>query len=283
MTEQDPHTRAETVLTDLGEAVHQAVDAAPAAARREMRRWWPRVLAANVVLTVSLLVGALALADMVTEQGNDITALQAAAEQAKPTGDAANAKLEQRGQPPVPIPEPGTGADIEVIVNTATARVLASIPDPRPSAADLGEAVARYLADNPPGPTPGQISAALAGYLVTNPPPSGAAGAPCDPIARPECRGPQGDPGPPGEAGRPPTAEEIQAAVGDYIRTNPDVLCPLGGSFAAVRVALATGGSADTWTCVVTEYPPPAITTTTAPPSTTTITSGLLPVPLGRR
>ncbi|HEY1178872.1 MAG TPA: hypothetical protein VGF17_22185, partial [Phytomonospora sp.] len=69
-----------------------------------------------------------------------------------------------------------------------------------------------------------------------------------------------------------PTQQEIQAAFASYIRDNPDALCPRGGNFAQLRVQLAGGGTADTWTCVVQVQQP---TTTTAPTSTPLL-------PLGR-
>jgi hypothetical protein len=285
VTNPDPRVQADTALGQLGAAVHEAVDAAPRAARSEarseVRRWLPLLVLINLLATVALVLVAV-------DQSGAISELEAAAVQAKPAGDRANEELQARGQQPVPIPEPGTGADLDVIIQTATARVLASLPDTRPTDGQVGAAVARYLADHPAGPTLAQVSRALADYLAANPPPapspgpagpSGAPGAPCDPTVIPECRGPQGDQGPRGEDAPPPTAEEIQAAVADYIRANPDALCPLGGRFALARVQLAGGGSADAWTCVVTEYPAP--TTTTEPTTTTTTTGGPLPVPLG--
>lgn len=295
----DTRQRTSGALRNLGEAVHDVADEAPAAARREMRRVWPWLVAGNAAVTLVLVLLLLALDTRVGTQGREIDALTAAAEQAKPHGDAANKELVERGQAPVPIPEPGQGADTEVIVATATARVLASIPDLRPTAAQLGAAVAQHMATNPlPGIGPAEVSATLAGYLATNPPPPGPTGprgepgADCDPVEVPQCQGP------PGRDAPPPTAEQIRAEIAAYIQANPDALCPTGGQLRQVRLQLAGGGAVDAWTCVVTEYPPPTTTTTTTeppppsttpvdstPPASTTTTSGpppglpLLPLP----
>jgi len=196
-----------------------------------------------------------------------VSALRQQAEQFKQQGDQANAQLAQRGQSPVPIPNPGSTDDINVIVAAATAKVLASLPDLHPTAAQLGQAVAQYMAANPVSPlspSPSQIAASLAGYFATNPPPpgptgptgpSGARGAP-GVTGEPGPTGPAGPEGPAGPPGPAPTESEIQQAFTDYIRDNPNALCPQGGAFAQIRVLLADGGSADTWTCVVATYGP---------------------------
>ncbi|MFD5089310.1 hypothetical protein ACFWMR_01820 [Amycolatopsis thailandensis] len=196
----------------------------------------------------------------------DVTRLQQAQE-AKVSGDRANAELAQRGQPQVPIPVPGTTSDTDVIVSAAAARVLASLPDPQPTAAELGAAIARYVAEHPitpAQPTPGQISSALAGYFTTNPPPkgemgeTGTSGIP----GADGSKGEKGDRGEKGDKGDPPTVEQIQEAFAQYVRDNPDVLCPLGGSFMQLRLRLENGGAADTYQCVVATYPPPASSST---------------------
>src|SRR5439155_24938506 len=81
-----------------------------------------------------------------------VTALRQQAEESKSQGEAANQQLENRGQPTVPIPNPGTTDDMNVIVASATAKVLASLPDLRPNATQLGQAVAQYMAANPIAP-----------------------------------------------------------------------------------------------------------------------------------
>lgn len=170
---------------------------------------------------------------------------QAAYDQAQ----EANRALAQRGQPQVPVPPVSSEDPTETIVAAATARVLASLPDLRPTAAELGQAVAGYLALNPitpSGPSIGQISQALAGYFAVNPPPPGPAGA--DGAAgkdgvngqdgKPGADGTKGDKGDPGEPGATPTAEQIQAAV-----------CP-AGSFQQVQV-LSTNGVVTIYTCLI--------------------------------
>ncbi|MEU0469927.1 hypothetical protein ABZ215_38520 [Amycolatopsis sp. NPDC006131] len=274
----EPTERAHEALGQVRDAVQEAVvqaEQAPEVARREVIRWWPRIVAAMALVAVLVAVPtALVVANLNSRIGANeaaVTALRQQAEQAKPAGDQANRELTQRGQPPVPIPEPGTAPDTDVIVAAATARVLASLPNPRPTAAELGQAVAKYLAANPiqPGqPSPTQLAAAIAGYLATSPPPSGPAG-PTGPSGRPGVDGKDGKDGRDGvdgQPGPPPTQEEIKAAFDAYLRDNPNAVCPLGGSLAQVTVLLANGGSADVWSCVVATYGPP-----TTPPDDTDI------------
>lgn len=263
----DPRTSGQHALDNLGEAMHDVADLAPetakAVARKEIRAWWPWIVAANVAMTVVMFAAMALLFGQVAGQGAQIDDLQRAAQQAKPAGEAANRQLEERGQVPVPIPDPGEGADLDVIVAAATARVLASIPDPAPTAAELGEAIARYMATNPPpGPSAAQLSATLAGYLATNPIPPGPAGADCDPAVLPECRGPQGEPGaqgPTGADGHTPTEAEIQQAWVSFVQANPDflptALCQGRGSFAPAEVRAADGGTVTGYLCITDSTP----------------------------
>ncbi|SEB43682.1 hypothetical protein SAMN04489727_1734 [Amycolatopsis tolypomycina] len=250
-----------------------AAETAAAEARSVvMHRYWPRLVAAMaaVSLAVSLFVvwAVSGLSDQQAATDAAVSVLSTQAREAKASGDKANQQLAARGQATVPIPQPGQAADTEVIVSAATARVLASLPNLHPTAAELGQAVARYVAANPiqaPGPTPLQISTALAGYLATNPPPpgpKGETGQTGEPGKDGE-QGPKGDKGDRGEDGHTPTTEEIQQAFADYLRDHPDALCPRGGTFAQLTVRTEDGGTADVYSCVVATYP------TTPPPSTT--------------
>lgn len=271
MSDEDPRTRGQHAIDNLGDALHEVAETAPetakAAARREIRAWWPKIVGANAAVTLVIVALLSWLAFQVLGQGVQIDNLQAAAEQAKPVGDAANRELEERGQEPVSIPEPGEGQDLDVIVAAATASVLASIPDPSPTAAELGEAIARHMATNPPpGPSAAQLSATLAGYLATNPIPPGVPGADCDPTVRPECRGPegeqgdQGEPGRDGVDGRTPTEAEIQMAFVAFIDANPDflpaALCQGRGSFGEAEVRAADGGTVTGYLCITSSTPP---------------------------
>jgi hypothetical protein len=269
-------------LTDARSEVHQAMNGgAPeqvaAAAATEGRRWFSRsVLAAclvSIVVSACFSLAAFIIAGrtgkLVDEQAVKVATVQKLAEDAKAQGDLANQMLSQRGQATVPIPKPNPDDNSEVLVASATAQVLASLPDTRPTAVQLGEAVALFVAAHPiepVGPSPQQIAEGLAGYLAVNPPPAGPTGATgvpgrdCDPVAIPECRGPQGD------KGDPPTAAEIRAALDRYIRAHPDMLCPNGGTFTALKVQLADKrGTADTWQCVVAVSTPPSTTDPTPP------------------
>jgi hypothetical protein len=255
------------------ETVAVAEQAGEASAARSARRWLPFIMAG--VLLVSLLMSsavAIAVAQLYARQAQvdaAVSETRQLAENAKAAGDAANAELVRRGQTPVPIPQPGQAQDSEVLVAAAAARVLQSLPNMTPTAADLAAAVGAYVAANPVrvGPSPQQVADAVAAYFATTPPPSGPPGP----------TGIQGEPGTPGtqgergERGPPPTAEEIRNALTEFLRDNPDVLCPRGGSFSQLTVRLADGGTADTWACVV----------QVAPPSTTQ-SSAVPLLPLGR-
>lgn len=233
------------------------------AAAATARRWlpWTVLLVLVIAILTSITVGVAVnqLGGRVAAAESEVSELRRLAEAAKTAGDEANAQLAVRGEKQVPIPEPGTGEDSEVLVAAATARVLASLPDLSPSEAELAAAVVRTAAANRemfmPGPQ--QIAAKVAEYLAAYPPPAGPTGAT-------GAAGVDGQPGRDGADAPPPTAEQLQAAVAAHLRDNPDALCPLGGRFAQLRVQLSDGGTADTWTCVV-QVQPPATTTTTEP------------------
>lgn len=188
------------------EATVQVAEVAKATTDRFWRRNFAQVVAACAF--VALLVAAAVSVAVVplyvrTEQTQaSVSEVRQLAEDAQAQGQAANKTLADRGQATVPIPQPGNSTDSDVLVAAATAQVLASLPDTRPTASQLGEAVARYVASNPSavGPSPQQLAASLAGYLATNPPPPGK----------------DGEDGVDGQPGRPPTAEEIAAAVQAY-------------------------------------------------------------------
>lgn len=243
------------------------------------RKYWPRRVVPMLVLVAFLvsLCTAFFVANLYSHQtATDaaVSALRSQAEQLKVQGDQANAQLKARGQSTVPIPNPGTGVDTDVIVSSATAKVLASLPDLHPTAGQLGQAVATYLAANPitpQGPSSGQLSSALAGYFATNPPPSGpagptgaagATGAP-GPTGTPGSNGTngqggvQGPAGPQGPQGDSPTAQQIQDAFVAYVQAHPDSVCTKGGAMTLVRLILADGSQADSYVCVVSQTPAP--------------------------
>jgi hypothetical protein len=265
-------------MRQLADTTRQAAIAGPAAARevaeRVSRRRGNWAVVAAVV--VSLLIGVstvLAVAQLYKHQAAtdaSVSALRQLAEQGFTAGQQANATLAKRGQATVPIPQPGSADDTDVLVAAATAKVLAALPDLRPTATELGAQVAAYFAANPvipAGPTPTQISAALAGYFTTNPPPSGPSGAD-------GAQGDTGATGATGPAGPAPTEAQIQAAFADYVKANPDALCPNGGQFELVSSILATDGTTYSgWMCVTASQPPVVPTT-----STTTTDPGLLPL-----
>jgi hypothetical protein len=265
---QDDETLIEQLRDEVqAETTEAAVVAGRAGAETASRRWIPWTVAGCLfvsILTAAATAVALSnLGGQVAGLGTSVSEVRRLAEDAKSAGDVANAELARRGQQQVPIPQPGQAQDSDVLVAAAAARVLASLPDLRPTAAELGAAIAQYVSANASrfGPSPQQIGAAVAAHLTENPPPSGPPGAPGEPGAK----------GEKGDKGDPPTQQEIQAAFDAYIRDNPNALCPRGGSFSQLRVQLADGGTADTWTCVV-----------QVTPSTTTQPSAVPLLPIAR-
>jgi hypothetical protein len=246
------------------EHVAEVVDSKPG--RPEVRRY---VLIA--CLTFSMFTGAVAIgvsvlaSRHVSEAAADAAAARLAVSENKELASkayeaalAANEKLEQRGQAPVPVPPPENTS--ETLVAAATASVLASLPPaPLPTREAIAQAVAEYMAANPVtplGPSIGQVSEALAGYLVANPPPAGEKGEPGAP-------GTPGTPGEKGDKGDPPTAAEIQAAFVAYVQANPgllrDNLCrgEGQGQYRLATDLIAADGSRITgWLCVTSSTPP---------------------------
>lgn len=260
------------VLRDaVSEETHAAVEqAAVNTVARSQRRWLPFIMAGVVLVSVLIAAAtAFAIIDLYGRQTQVATAvgeIRQLAEQAKTAGDDANEQLAQRGQAQVPIPQPGQAQDSDVLVAAATARVLASLPDVRPTAEAIAAEVARYVSQNAGlfAPSAQQILQTVTAYLAENPPPSGAPGTP-------GADGRDGAKGDKGEKGDPPTRQEIQDAWVALVREQPDVLCPRGGSYTQLRVQLADGGAADMWSCVV-----------QVTPSTTTQPSAVPLLPLGR-
>ncbi|WP_432845965.1 hypothetical protein ACQPXB_35830 [Amycolatopsis sp. CA-161197] len=281
----DDH-RTEDALGQVRDGVHELADTAPREARRaaraevktELRKFWPRIIiAVTAVVVLIVLVGGWSVATLYVRQAaseSAITSLRQQADTAKAAGEKANTELQARGQPTVPIPNPGTAPDSDVIVQSAAARVLASLSGRYVTFSELGGGIAQYFAANPitpAGPTPMQIFASLAAYFAANPPPAGPQGLQGE-AGQPGAQGEKGEKGEKGDKGDPPTVDEIQAAFVSYLHDHPDALCPNGGSFAQIRVQLADGGAADTWQCVVATYPAPS--TTADPPSDTPTPTG---------
>lgn len=251
VTDRDGHADARTT---------QVVDA------RARRYWLPRIAlasafsAALAVVVVLILLGP-AIADLRTGAGvqaQTTDELRRLVESSAQAGNAANDELEARGLPTVPIAKPGTAPDSQVIVDAATAQVLAALPPPvaaDPSAGDLAAAVAGYFADNPVtpvSPSAAQIAASVAAFLLANPPADGADGA----DGGNGSDGQDGADGETGDRGPPPTAAEIQAALVVFLADNPNVLCPRGGAYVFVEGAVTLDGPQDFWVCVVASTPP---------------------------
>jgi hypothetical protein len=221
------------------------------------------VCAAITAGTVTSIVAvriSLGTSERVDAQQAQINALREAAEDAKPAGEAANRELEARGQHAVPIPEPGQGEDTDVLVSSVTARVLARLPDPTPTAGELGSVVAEVLRADPglvqvPATA---VAAALGRYLAANPPPRGPPGAAGQDGAD-GAAGADGQDGAAGPTGPPPTAADIEAAFTDFIATHPDylpgALCRTTGPWTRVELRAADGGVVTAYQCVVSSAP----------------------------
>lgn len=256
-------------LQGLRESVN-AASVVPRQAVREAREetdrrarwfWLPLVVVAAVgasALTAMFMYFVLApqIDTIRVQQTATVTAAQEVERIAREAADQAafaNDVLAERGQATVPVPAVGQAQDADVLVAAATARVLASLPDAQPvTAGAIAQAVADYMTRNPltpASPTAGQIADAVAAYLIVNPPPAGAPGATGATGATGE-RGEQGEMGLPGEAGPPPTAEEIRAALDSYLTDNPIPPCPAGTALQQVQFgALGPSGLA----CVFTD------------------------------
>lgn len=261
------------------EIAQQALDRKPG--RREVTK-----IAIAAAIVISVIMGAVAIgvstlaiseaARTSADQraaAKDAEANKKLAESAYTSAQEANKALQSRGQNPVPVPPPTDEDPTDTIVAAATARVLAQLPDQRPTAGQLAQAVAEYFIINPVGPTPGQLSSSLAKYFAENPPPSGPAG----PSGQRGTPGQDGQPGKDGVDGRngvdgrTPTAEDIQREFVAYVQANPEFLpqqvCRnYGQNFNEAKDLVAADGTRYTLYGCITNVVPPA---TTVPTETT--------------
>lgn len=228
------------------------------------------VIMGGVAIGVSALAFSSASATAASQQAaeKDAASNKAIAQQAFEQATAANKALAARGQQTVPVPAPDADNASDSIVAAATARVLAQMPI-HPTAAELGEGIARYMAANPVtplGPTPAQVAAGAAVYLAQNPPSAGPPGA----SGQPGANGSNGANGQPGPA---PTEDQIQNAFVDYVTAHPAILCT-GASATPVAPTLipdlrsVSGTTYTVYGCVVstgTETPTPTSTPTGFP------------------
>lgn len=140
-------------------------------------------------------------------------------------GAQANAELARRGLATVPLPEPGSAPDSQVLAAAATAQVAAKIASESivvPTPAQIRAEIAAQLAKLPPpplGPAPQQLDDAVQAYLAANVEklrgPQGERGAPGEApscLAEPgQCQGAQGERGLRGE---PPVSWTVEEADG---------------------------------------------------------------------
>jgi hypothetical protein len=222
-------------------------------------------LVSGIALGVAVIalssVGETAARQELTEQG--LIANRDLAEKAAKTAEQANAVLTSQGKAPVPVPSPDEDPT-ETLVAAAAAQVLAKIPDPRPTEAQLGQAIAEYMVLNPVGASPGAISQSVAGYLVANPPPPGPQGEQGE-RGRPGENGTDGKDGADGADGKPgppPSTEDIQGAFVAYIQANPGFLsgalcASYGDNFNVANDLVAADGTQYTlYGCIAAVTPP---------------------------
>lgn len=161
--------------------------------------------------------------------------------------------LEDPSYSPQPGPSgpPGPGPS-DAQVRAAVAAYLSDNPitSEGPSSAEIATAVANYLSDYPPGPTPEQVASAVASYLTENPPAAGDDGANGS-DGSDGAPGPPGPEGPQGEPGPPPSAEDVAAAVQEWMEQNefPD-FCHEKGWVWEPYTVVTTAGGVDTVLCV---------------------------------
>jgi len=127
-------------------------------------------------------------------------------------------------------------------------------PGRAPTQAEISAAVSAFLRANPPTPgrppTMSEILTAVTQYLRENPPPAGPAGEPGQNGADGQdgAPGQDGQDGQDGEPGPPPTAEQIRAAVDEYLLANP-LNCPSGFHFETHQI-LTGGGPQSAALCI---------------------------------
>jgi len=202
-------------------ATSAGTEAGAAAAKGTSRRYGIAGLIAVVLLSIGISLAGILIAknasetvaaERVARVASDQRAeadRQRTAENIASLQDA-NRQLTERGQAPVAAPAPGD-TDQAALVAATTAQVLAAMPK-YPTLQDLAPVIAAVVASQPMGPTMAQLSTAVADYLRANPAPRGEQGQAGD-------QGPKGETGDPG---RPPTADEIRAAVDAELAANPE-------------------------------------------------------------
>jgi hypothetical protein len=150
--------------------------------------------------------------------------------------------LEIPAGPPGPSGPPGpAGPSLSSTqIQAAFADYFAAHPyEFEPSAAELTAAFASVLSDHP-DLLNDELYEAMASYLAANPPPPGPAGA----------DGKDGTDGQDGEPGRPPTKEEIRTEVEAYVAENPiPPSCPEGYEFTAATLVTVDGPPLESVVC----------------------------------
>lgn len=180
-----------------------------------------------VALSVVFIVLAVFVVSAVNDLKRDNQALRQDSQSLRRDGLALADQVRGLGATPVVTPQPGaTGA------TGATGKRGVG-----PTQAQVAAAVSEYLRAHPPprgrAPTMAELLTAVTGYLQEHPPaagPSGAAGQ----------DGTNGRDGVDGKDGPPPTAEQIRAAVEEYLAAHP-LACPNGYHLEETTVVTATG------------------------------------------
>lgn len=121
--------RVENALTDLGKQVRATPSKAEVQEVKNKARWQA---ASAVIISFLIALTSLGWSGVNSSDIADNTARAAATEQSVKSLQDANEKLAARGLPQIPVPEPGQQIDINGLVNSVSALVLADIAgDPR--------------------------------------------------------------------------------------------------------------------------------------------------------
>jgi hypothetical protein len=262
--DDDRERRADDVHDTLVGGVAAAQTVGQSLSRKAER---PDVWRIAIVLTLLGVAASVAIAVPAAQQAARANAIAVAAQKSaddarQRTGEAlaaaalANEELKRRGQQPVPLPPAHQDNSQDALVAAATARVLASLPQPSHfTEEDFKAAYNAYLVAHPPTVAPELVAQRVNAWLEANPLP-GPQGKPGEQGEK-GATGEKGEPGVPGQNAPPITTAQIMAAFTAAVADNPSLLCAGKGTFTLVKGVLtvpdpsAPGAvvARDIWTC----------------------------------
>jgi hypothetical protein len=196
-----------------------------------------RILRRNIPFTAAVVVFTLLFAGVnwkIADLGGQLRAterdnqsLRQDSQNLRRDGQALADQVRGLGATPVVTPQPGA----------VGARGPAGSAGQPVTQAQVAAAVSEYLSAHPPPrgrpPTMAELLTAVTGYLQEHPPAAGPSGATGQ-------DGTNGRDGVDGKDGPPPTAEQIRAAVEEYLAAHP-LNCPSGYHLEETTVVTTTG------------------------------------------